>query len=229
MVRDIFFDLDRTLWDFEYNSQDTLLDLVNKFNLLDRGIDSAEKFIEKYRIHNNRLWELYRKGEIKKEQLRDKRFLLTLQDYNIDDNELANQFGLAYVKYSPLKKKLFPHAIELLDYLVKNYSLHIITNGFQEVQHIKLKNSGLSKYFNFIITSEEVGVKKPDPSIFTYALDLAKAKPEQSAMIGDDLFVDVKGAEAVGMRGIYFNPNKIEHNEVVYAEVSSLADIFRLF
>ena len=129
----------------------------------------------------------------------------------------------------PLKKKLFPYAIELLDYLVKNYSLHIITNGFQEVQHIKLKNSGLSKYFNFIITSEEVGVKKPDPSIFIYALDLAKAKPEQSAMIGDDLFVDVKGAEAVGMRGIYFNPNKIEHNEVVYAEVSSLADIFRLF
>lgn len=228
MIRHIFFDLDRTLWDFEYNSKQTLLELVDRFNLIDKGIDSGEEFISKYRLHNNRLWNLYRNGKIKKEQLRDRRFFLTLQDYGIDDSELANKFGLAYVKYSPLKKKLFPNTIELLNYLVKNYSLYIITNGFQEVQHIKLENSGISKYFNFVITSEEVGVKKPDSSIFHYALELAKAKAEESIMIGDDLFVDVKGAEAVGMQGVYFNPNKIKHNETVFAEVSSLSDIFNL-
>ena len=165
----IFFDLDNTLWDFEKNSNITLTYLVGKFDLISKGIDNATSFIQKYRVHNDRLWSLYREDKISKNELRTERFRLTLQEYKIDNQELADNIGLAYIQQSPLKTILFPFAIEVLEYLYQNYTLHIITNGFEEVQHIKINSSGLKSYFNNIITSEQVGVKKPDARIFRYA------------------------------------------------------------
>ena len=94
----------------------------------------------------------------------------------------------------------------MLKYLSKKYKLHIITNGFHEVQHIKLQHAGLTSYFNEIITSEQMGVKKPNPKIFNYALQKANTSAEESIMIGDDLEVDVLGAEKVGIQGVFFNP-----------------------
>ena len=141
MIKHIFFDLDRTLWDFEKNSHTTLLQLIKDFKLIEKGIDNPDNFIKKYKLHNEKLWELYREDKIKKEELRGKRFQLALAEYDIDDSELAEQFGLAYVQQSPLKTTLFPYTHEVLLYLKKKYSLHIITNGFEEVQHIKLASS----------------------------------------------------------------------------------------
>ena len=145
-INHIFFDLDRTLWDFDNNSQDTLIQLVKSFELISRGVDTPESFINNYKIHNERLWDLYRVDKITKEELRTKRFRLVLEEYGIFDNQLAEDLGMAYVKESPLKTRLFPFAIETLTYLQKNYKLHIITNGFQEVQHIKLEKSNLTSY-----------------------------------------------------------------------------------
>ena len=161
MIKHIFFDLDRTLWDFEKNSHTTLLQLISHFNLTDKGIDNAEKFIKKYKIHNEKLWDLYRENKINKEELRSKRFLMTLSEYGIDDKDLAEQFGLVYIKQSPLKTNLFPFSHEVLSYLKTKYTLHIITNGFEEVQYIKLAAADLKKYFDVVVTSEKAGVKKP--------------------------------------------------------------------
>ena len=224
----IFFDLDRTLWDFEKNSHITLLQLISHFNLIEKGIDNAENFIKKYKIHNARLWDLYRENKINKEKLRSKRFLMALAEYGIDDKDLAEQFGLAYIKLSPLKTKLSPFTHEVLSYLKNKYILHIITNGFEEVQHIKLAAADLKKYFDVVVTSEKVGVKKPNAKIFEFALEQANAKAEQSIMIGDDLAVDVLGAEKAGMQGIYFNPNKEEHKEEVVHEIFCLSELMTL-
>ena len=228
MIKHIFFDLDRTLWDFEKNSQTTLLQLIKDFKLIEKGIDTADNFIKKYKIHNEELWELYREDKIKKEELRGKRFQLTLAEYDIDDSELAEQFGLAYIKESPLKTTLFPYTHEVLLYLKKKYSLHIITNGFEEVQHIKLASSDLAQYFDVIVTSEQVGVKKPNAKIFEFALEQAKAKPDESIMIGDDFPVDVLGAEQIGMQGVYFNPNKLAHKHSVVHEIFCLSELMAL-
>jgi len=227
-MKHIFFDLDRTLWDFEKNSHTTLLELIFQFNLIERGIDNAEDFIKKYKIHNARLWDLYRENKINKEKLRSKRFLMVLEEYGIDDKDLAEQFGLAYIKQSPLKTKLSPFTHEVLSYLKNKYTLHIITNGFEEVQHIKLAAADLKQYFDIVVTSEEVGVKKPNSKIFEFALEQANAKAEQSIMIGDDLAVDVLGAEKAGMQGIYFNPNKEEHKEEVVHEIFCLSELMTL-
>ena len=228
MIKHIFFDLDRTLWDFEKNSHTTLLKLIKDFKLIEKGIDNSVNFIKKYKIHNEKLWELYREDKIKKEELRGKRFQLALAEYDIDDSELAEQFGLAYTQQSPLKTILFPYTHEVLLYLKKKYSLHIITNGFEEVQHIKLASSDLTQYFDVIVTSEQVGVKKPNAKIFEFALEQANADPEESIMIGDDFPVDVLGAEQIGMQGVYFNPNKLAHKHSVVHEIFCLSELMAL-
>ena len=158
-IKHIFFDLDRTLWDFESNSLQTLTELFNQFNLSNLGMNSAENFIRKYKIHNERLWDLYREDKITKEELRGKRFYLTLKEYGIEDERLSEKIGLEYVRISPLKKKLFPYTLDVLNYLNKKYEMHIITNGFEEVQHVKLSQSGLSSFRECYIKGIVDGVR----------------------------------------------------------------------
>ena len=227
-INHIFFDLDRTLWDFDKNSKGTLMQLIEYFELDRKGVDSPQDFINNYSIHNEKLWDLYREDKITKEELRTKRFRLVLEDYAINDNLLAENFGIAYVKESPLKTRLFPFAIETLTYLQKNYKLHIITNGFQEVQHIKLDKSNLAQYFVNIITSEQVGVKKPNPLIFEHALNNSGAKIEESIMIGDDLEVDIMGAKILGMHQVYFNPKKEKHQKHLTFEIDCLSQLMEI-
>jgi len=219
----IFFDLDRTLWDFESNSFDTLVELFQQFDLQKLGIPFAKDFIEKYQINNENLWDKYRKGSITKDILRDLRFHITLEEFGIIDKDLSSKLGDFYVTNSPKKTKLFPYSIPILKYLIKKgYHLHIITNGFQEVQIIKLEYSSLISFFKEIITSEAAGVKKPNSKIFQYALDKANAQIESSIMIGDDLAVDIIGAKDFGMSQIYFNPNRLIHHEDIYYEINCL-------
>ena len=224
-ISDVFFDLDRTLWDFDRNSHNTLMDIFYEYSLSKKGISSPQKFIDSYILHNERLWSLYRQDKISKELLRSERFNLTFSDFGINDNLLSVDIGEDYINKCPLQTDLFPHTIEILNYLNVKYSLHIITNGFEEVQHIKLKASNLISFFDNIITSEMVNVKKPDPIIFQYALDKAKVLAKNSIMIGDDLPVDIIGAKDIGMSQIYFNPKKKCHNEKIDYEIACLKEI----
>ena len=221
----IFFDLDMTLWDFETNAREAYHEIYQKFELQKRGINNIEEFISNYFVHNDRLWDLYRKGEIEKEILRSLRFELTLKDFGIDDKKLSEDIGLDYITISPQKTNLFPNAYEILDYLHPKYPMSIITNGFEEVQFTKLKNSKLDKYFDIVITSEEAGCKKPEPGIFEFALKRAGAKPEESLMIGDDPEVDVKGAENAGIDGVFFNPKKLNLNGSIRYQIADLIEL----
>lgn len=203
----LFFDLDRTLWDFETTAREAFEDIYNRFKLESRGVKDAISFKDKYNYHNEILWAQYRDGKLSKELLRGLRFKLTLEEFGITDDDLAHQIGAHYVYISPLIVNLFPNAYKILDYLLNKYQLHIITNGFSEVQYTKLKESNLRKYFKQVITSEEAGVKKPDAGIFHYAMMKAGAKTEESMMIGDDPEVDIMGAKNVGMDQVLFDPH----------------------
>ena len=225
MIRHVFFDLDRTLWDFETNSHETLLELCNYYKLKEKGISDYEDFIKNYKYHNEKLWDLYRLDEISQKDLRRERFQRTLADFGINDFNLSEKIGENYIIICPRKNKLYPFAIEILEYLKEKYSLHIITNGFHKTQHTKLKYAKLRPYFNQIITSEKAGVKKPNPVIFDHALNLVKSTKEESIYIGDDLVVDILGCQDFGMKGIYFNPEKKEHKENVAFEISCLSQI----
>ena len=218
----LFIDLDRTIWDFEKNAAETFHDIYTKYKLKERGVESLELFTKTYKTHNDLLWSYYRKGEILKEVLSVQRFEMTLNDFGINNLLLAKQIGDDYISISPLKTNLFPYSHESLAYLKNKYTLHLITNGFEEVQQTKIDVSDLRKYFHKIITSEEAGAKKPEKQIFEFALKKANAKPEESIMIGDDLKVDILGAKAFGIDQIYVNFERIPHSEDVTFEIDSL-------
>lgn len=226
--RHIFFDLDRTLWDFDAAAEVAFERIYEKYDLKNLGIPSAHEFHEVYHPLNEKLWELYRANQITKEDLNRTRFLKPLEHYDIHDVELADHLSEDYVYWSPRIVRLVPGTMELLDYLKPKYHLHLITNGFQEVQHIKLNGSGMEPYFETLTVSEEVGVKKPNPEIFLYALNKAGATPEESLMIGDEMEVDIDGARAAGMDQIFFNrKNEKAEGERTY-EVQTLLEIKKI-
>ena len=224
----IFFDLDRTLWDFDAAAEVAFERIYEKYDLKSLGIPSAHEFHEVYHPLNEELWVLYRADKITKDELNRTRFMKPLEHYGIHDIELADHLSEDYVYWSPRIVRLVPGTMELLDYLRPKYHLHLITNGFQEVQHTKLNGSGLEPYFETLTVSEEVGVKKPNPEIFHYALRKAGAIAEESIMIGDEMAVDIDGARAAGMDTVMFNPKReiIEGNRTF--EVNDLREIMEI-
>jgi putative hydrolase of the HAD superfamily len=204
-IKHIFFDLDHTLWDFETNSDIAFKTIFEKHKVP----VSLDKFLNYYRSINQEYWKLYREEKITKSDLRIGRLKDTFSKINIPVTEkLLEELSIDYIEVLPKNNELFDGAIEILDYLSPKYKLHIITNGFNEVQYKKLENSGLSTYFDKIITSEDAGVKKPNPIIFNFALKKAAATSKESIMIGDNYEADVMGAINNGIDAIYFNVNK---------------------
>ena len=204
--KDLFFDLDHTLWDFETNSKETIQELYNTHRLIDLGIVDFDGFYATYSAHNHRLWDRYTKGFIKQEELRWKRVYLSLLDFKVANEPLAKQMSQAYLEILPNKKHLFPYTIEILEYLKqKEYKMHLITNGFESVQFKKIKNSGLQDYFIEVITSEASNSLKPQKEIFEYALKNANASVEKSIMIGDNESADIQGGINIGMDTIFVN------------------------
>lgn len=226
-IKHIFFDLDRTLWDFESNSKRALELMYADYSLADL-FQSFESFHHSYKNVNSDLWKKYGKQKISKEELRDTRFLKTLEKHKVLNATLAAKLSKSYLDLSPKQTQLFPNTLETLFELKnRNYKLHIITNGFQEVQHIKLEKSKLSSYFDIIVCSEHVGFNKPDKRIFHHALDLAKATAFESMMVGDDLEVDVLGANQLGMEAVLFDPYQRHRSKSfqVLNDIKELLDI----
>jgi putative hydrolase of the HAD superfamily len=202
----LFFDLDHTLWDFETNSKETLRELYILHRLSEVVTPDFEAFYEKYAFHNKRLWHRYNHGFIKQEELRWKRMWHTLLEFKIGDEKLAKQLSQEYLEILPGKKALFPHTIEVLDYLTnKGYSLHLITNGFEQVQWRKLDNAQIGHYFKNVITSEAALCLKPHKDIFDHAIGKAGCGYKDGLMLGDNLDADILGAMNAGMDTVFVN------------------------
>ena len=202
----LFFDLDHTLWDFEANSRQTLEELYHLMQLESKGVKDFDLFHKNYLVHNDKLWERYRNGFIKVDELRWKRMWLSLLDFKIADEPMAREMGVVFLDLLPTRKILFPYTIEILDYLTgKNYRLHLITNGFEKTQHSKLYHSGLDKYFTEVITSEASNSLKPHKEIFDYAFQKTGALHKESIMIGDTIEVDILGAVNAGIDQVHVN------------------------
>ncbi|CAM1352539.1 YjjG family noncanonical pyrimidine nucleotidase [Tenacibaculum insulae] len=202
-VTHIFFDLDHTLWDFDRNSKLTFQQIFKEQNIP----LAISDFLEVYMPVNLAYWKLYREDKISKSKLRFNRLkdVFDALNYKISD-ALIHKISEDYINYLPNHNHLFDGTIEILEYLNTKYELHIITNGFEEVQNLKLQKSGIDQYFKEIITSESVGVKKPNPKVFEFALLKAKATAQSSIMIGDSYEADVLGALNSGMLAIHFTP-----------------------
>ncbi|HEV2478794.1 MAG TPA: YjjG family noncanonical pyrimidine nucleotidase [Puia sp.] len=202
----LFFDLDHTLWDFEANCKLTLEELYHSLQLRERGVSDFDRFFECYNVHNDKLWERYRNGYIKVDELRWKRMWLTLLDFKIGDEPLARRMDVLFLDALPSRTILFPHTVEILNYLTgKGYQLHLITNGFLKTQLSKLENSGIDGFFKTVITSEVSNSLKPHKEIFDYAFTRTGALPAESIMIGDSIEADIQGGINAGIDQVYVN------------------------
>ena len=220
-IKHIFFDLDHTLWDFETNSKKTFEYIFQRNNI---NIE-INVFQEIYKPINHKYWKLFREEKVSKEDLRYSRLKdsFKLLNYSAND-DLIEILSEEYIAYLSTHNALFDDAMKILKYLKTKYEMHIITNGFEEVQFRKLKNSKLLPFFKHIITSEKVGVKKPNPKIFQYALEISTAKANESIMIGDNFEADILGAKNVGMHTIFCEFN----GEIATEEVLSVSKLIQL-
>lgn len=225
----LFFDLDHTLWDFDRNSELTLRQLHDEYKLADRGITDFDAFFKAYTVHNDKLWERFRNGYIKRDELRWKRLWLTLVDYKIGDTALAHEMSTAYLEILPTQTLLLPFAKELLEHCKDRYIMHLITNGFETTQWLKIQYSGISPYIDQVITSEKSNSLKPHREIFDYALKATGADISNCIMIGDALDIDVLGAHNAGWDQVYFNPAKKAHDRKPTYEVACFSDLMKIF
>lgn len=221
LVTDIFFDLDHTLWDFEKNSALTFAKIF-----ADHGVEAdLDKFLQIYAPINLAYWKLYREEKISKPELRYQRLRNTFDQLALKvSDEMINKLSVDYINYLCTFNHLVSNALPILDYLRPNYRLHIITNGFQEVQSKKLENASISEYFEHVIDSETAGVKKPNPHIFQYSLQRAEVAPGKALMIGDSLEADVLGAKAVGLHTLHFNA----HNDPWHPHAEIIHDLIEI-
>ncbi len=221
----VFFDLDHTLWDFEGNSRITLAELFFNLDLEKNGIPSVKEFISEYERINANLWRMYREGSIDKTTLRNTRFNRVFSHWDLINDNLASEINEMYLTEGPKKTGLLPNTITTLEYLQERYSLHLITNGFKEVQHTKLSGSGLLPFFENITTSEETGFLKPDPRVFEIALRDAGATKTDSIYIGDHYETDILGGQKAGIDQVFFNPKQIEVESKPTYDIADLIEL----
>ncbi|MCD7973315.1 MAG: YjjG family noncanonical pyrimidine nucleotidase [Candidatus Azobacteroides sp.] len=202
--KNLFFDLDDTLWDIHTNGREAMLETFQEYKLADY-FPSFDSFYDIYMEYNVELWGKYRNNEIKKNELVLQRFLLPLQQGGIDDEAFALRMNDDFLEATTTKTALIPHAKEILDHLKPFYRMFIISNGFSEVQYKKIRNSGLEVYFEKIILSEDVRANKPSPVIFDHALKMTNSRRNESIMIGDSWEADIIGAHDSGIDQIFFN------------------------
>ena len=220
----LFFDLDHTLWDYEACSNETLEELWIDYSLSEKGVP-LRSFLQKFSEINEDLWRQLHAGEINKDVIRNDRFPMILSELAIADNGIAIKMQQEYINVCPTKPYLIDGALELLESLSGKYGLHIITNGFDEIQGVKLRSGGIEHFFEEVITSGRAGYQKPEKQIFDYAIKKANAQHENSLMIGDNPISDIEGAYLAGIDQVFFNPDNQKCPVKPTLEIKSLREL----
>lgn len=221
----VFIDLDDTLWDFHANAKSSLHEIYQNHRF-EKYFDSFEQYFDIYAKRNLELWDQYGKGIISKDELSLERFLFPLKQVGIDNPKLAQSIGKEYLDLLPTRTELVPYARKLLEYLSAKYPITIVSNGFIEVQYLKLKNCNLEHYFSYVVLSEEAKALKPDRKIFDFALNLNHAKPNETIMIGDSMEADILGAKNADIDQIFYHPT--QKNAIATYSVNRLEDILSI-
>ena len=221
----LFIDLDDTIYDFSYASREAFRETYALLGY-ERFFESFDHYMSIYTPYNLELWKEYGKGNITKAELNSRRYSHPLEVAGIHDQTLADTFCREALSRIPTKGNLMPGARELLDYLRPKYRMYILSNGFTELQSHKMRTAGIDGYFDALILSEDIGVNKPDPRLFEYALERTGASIGESIMIGDMVETDIAGAAGIGMPQIFYNPKNVQNLPFAPTyEVSNLLDI----
>ena len=221
-IQHVFFDLDHTLWDFEKNSALTFQEILPAAKVS----VAIDYFLNVYIPINFSYWKKYREEKVTKKELKYLRLKETFDALKISvEDEVIHHLADEYIAKLPNYNYVFDGTFEILKYLKNKYQLHIITNGFEEIQTKKMKKSGIHDFFDVIITSESVGVKKPNKKVFEYALNKVNANASNCIMIGDNLEADIEGALNCGIQAIHFNS---ENSNTIPKNITSIHNLLDL-
>lgn len=223
--KNLFFDLDDTIWAFSLNARDTYEEMYHKYKY-DRFFDSFEHYYTLYNRRNLELWAEYANGQVTKDELNRQRYFYPLEAVGAGDVDLARAYEKDALSTIPTKSKLMPHAREILEYLSPKYNLYILSNGFKELQFRKMQSSNIDKYFKKIVLSDDIGVLKPWPEIFHFALSATQSELRESLMIGDSWENDITGAAKVGMHQVFYNPSR--YTALPFTPTYQIADLKEL-
>lgn len=210
MYRHLFFDLDHTLWDFDRNSAESIGEIYETFRLADRGVTSVDEFSRQFIAVNRKLWADFDRNLVTHAYIREHRFPMVFGALGLRDTSICSRMNDEYLRLLPRKPHLTESAREVLEHLNGRYQMHIITNGFDEIQAVKMNSAEIHHYFSHVITNEKAAAKKPDPQIFRYALGVSGAQVAESLMIGDNYEADILGAKTVGMDTVFYNPASLD-------------------
>lgn len=202
--KNLFFDLDDTIWAFSQNARDTFEEVYHTYEF-ERFFDSFDHYYTLYQRRNAELWLEYGEGKVTKDELNRQRFFFPLQAVGVNDEALSKRYSEDFFAIIPTKSGLMPHAKEVLEYLKPKYNLYVLSNGFRELQSHKMRSAGVDLYFQKIILSEDLGVLKPWPEIFNFALSATQSQLRESLMIGDSWEADITGAHGIGMHQAFYN------------------------
>ena len=221
----VLFDLDHTLWDYDTNSREVLGELYEHYQLQSKGVERFEDFVTELNKVNASLWALYVRGLVDSSVIRQERFKQILGAFNAYEVKLSEELSENYLFGCPKKCNLIPDAIDILEYLRGRYTLAVVTNGFEEIQHMKLTSGNLTHYFDHVVTSQKAGYKKPAKEIFEYALSLNGAACHEAVMIGDNPVTDIGGARNACIDAVLFNPAQIDYQVDVHYEIKALNEL----
>ncbi len=226
--RHIFFDLDHTLWDFDRNIEEVIHDLYTYYDL-SRYSFSTKDFLSSFLEANTYLWLQFDMGLMNSSDLKNIRFKIIFTKLGIPSGHIPEDIRKKFEEFCSTKSHVIDHAHTILEFLSKDYKLHILTNGTVNIQNAKLESSGIIRYIDKLITSDISGCHKPEKQMFEYALKATNASKYDSIMIGDNLETDILGAQNADLDQVYFNPKKISHTENVTYEISSLDQLMDIF
>ena len=219
-ITHLFLDLDHTLWDYDTNARNTLTEIYNQLNL-SRFTFTAETFIQEFFEVNEQHWKAYNLGTINTSQLRNGRFQVVLKNLGHENGTLAFQIRDLFQKLGPQKSLLMSGTLEMLSWAKNTFEIHILTNGFEDSQHTKIKVSGIKPFIESVWTSERVGYKKPHPQFFKTVLNNLEIEPEMAVMVGDNPLADIHGAQSCGINAVLYDPSKNIRDPNIKYRISS--------
>ncbi|ARK08919.1 YjjG family noncanonical pyrimidine nucleotidase [Fibrella sp. ES10-3-2-2] len=228
MYKHLFFDLDHTLWDFDRNSSESITEIYTAHRLNELGISSSDAFAETFITVNRKLWRDYDLDLIGHEYIRQHRFPMVFNALGVEDTQCCADLNADYLRLLPQKAHLTESARELLEYLHGRYRMHIITNGFAEIQAVKMAASDIAHFFEEVITTQSADAKKPNPRIFEYALQASGATVAESLMLGDNYEADILGAKAVGLNTVFYNPKGEQVDDPATYDIRHWSELMRI-
>lgn len=221
MIKNILLDMDNTILDFTKAER-----VAASKALAAMGIQPTDELLKRYHQINEGQWRLFELGELEREQVKVRRYELLFDEMGIAAS--PRETAKVYEGLLGIGHYFMDGAVELLERLSRVYRLYLATNGTSNVQKSRISSADISKYFQGIYISEDVGYNKPDKRYFDACFkDIPDFDPAETVMIGDSLTSDIKGGINAGIRTVWFNHEGKSRDDSIVPdhEVHSLEEI----